>query len=118
MRLSANRPESCVGVWRAPNGPHRNSVEALLKGNVMELGLAGKVAVVTGSSRGIGRGIALALPAEGCDIVVTARDQKALEEATSYGMHSFERAMKNYILQLQPVPETKSRLGAGAGLPR
>jgi hypothetical protein len=46
------------------------------------------------------------------------RNQKALEEATSYGMHSFERAMKNYILQLQPVPETKSRLGAGAGLPR
>ena len=42
------------------------------------------------------------------------RNQKALEEATSYGMHSFESAMKNYILQLQPVPDTKSRLGASA----
>jgi len=49
----------------------------------MELGLAGKVALVTGSSRGIGRGIALALADEGCNIVVTARDEKSLEEVAS-----------------------------------
>lgn len=49
----------------------------------MELGLAGKVALVTGSSRGIGRGIALALAEEGCNVVVTARDEKALEEVAS-----------------------------------
>jgi 3-oxoacyl-[acyl-carrier protein] reductase len=36
----------------------------------MDLGLAGKVAIVTGSTRGIGRAIALALGREGCRVVV------------------------------------------------
>ncbi len=49
----------------------------------MELGLKGKIALVTGSSRGIGRGVALALAAEGCDVMLTGRDQKALEEVAA-----------------------------------
>jgi 3-oxoacyl-[acyl-carrier protein] reductase len=47
----------------------------------MDLGLAGKVAVVTGSSRGIGLGIAAALASEGADIVLCARDAERLEGA-------------------------------------
>ena len=49
----------------------------------MELGLTGKVALVTGSSRGIGRGIAEMLAQEGCDLVLTGTSEQALQEATA-----------------------------------
>jgi 3-oxoacyl-[acyl-carrier protein] reductase len=49
----------------------------------MELGLKGKIALVTGSSRGIGRGVALALAGEGCDLMLTGRDGNALDEVAA-----------------------------------
>jgi 3-oxoacyl-[acyl-carrier protein] reductase len=49
----------------------------------MDLGLTGKVALVTGSSRGIGRGVALTLAAEGCDMMLTGRDEAALREVAA-----------------------------------
>ena len=45
----------------------------------MDLGIAGKTALVTGASAGIGRGIALALAAEGVRLAVTARRRERLE---------------------------------------
>ena len=41
----------------------------------------GKVAIVTGSSRGIGKAIALKLAQEGCSIVLNGRNQERLDEA-------------------------------------
>jgi len=47
----------------------------------MDLGLADKVAIVTGSSRGLGLASALALAAEGARVCICARGAPALEEA-------------------------------------
>lgn len=49
----------------------------------MELSLGGKIAIVTGGSKGIGRATALALALEGVDIAICARGVKDLEDAAA-----------------------------------
>ncbi len=46
----------------------------------MDLGIAGKTALVTGASGGLGRAIAVALAAEGAHVAIAARRADALQE--------------------------------------
>ena len=47
----------------------------------MDLGLAGKKAIITGGSKGIGRAIAETLAAEGCHVAICARDEDGVAAA-------------------------------------
>ena len=49
----------------------------------MDLGLEGRVALVTAASKGLGRASAAALAAEGAKVVICARGTEALEEAAA-----------------------------------
>jgi len=43
--------------------------------------LAGRLALITGANRGIGLAIARALACEGCNLIITGRDERALAKA-------------------------------------
>src|SRR5512139_1895083 len=61
----------------------------------MDLGIKGRVALVTGASQGIGRGIALAFAREGLNVAICARREDVLEqvaeEARRYNVSVFAK---------------------------
>ena len=83
----------------------------------MDLGLRGKSALVTGASRGIGEGIALALAAEGCDVALLARGEEALAAAARRIEQQGVRALPLALDLTRPetaeraVGETVARFG-------
>ena len=51
------------------------------KEEVLDLGLEGKVALVTAASKGIGRAVAMELAREGARVVISSRDEENLYRA-------------------------------------
>ncbi len=55
----------------------------------MDLGIKGKLAVVTGGSKGLGKGCALSLLKEGARVLIASRNEenlrKAYEDLSGYG---------------------------------
>ena len=62
----------------------------------MDLGLAGKRALVLSSSRGLGRGIAESLAAEGANVVLTARSEDKLKAAAD-AINQHGRGKASYV---------------------
>ena len=54
----------------------------------MDLGIAGRKALLSGASRGLGKACALALAREGVDVTIVARKRDALERTAGRNSHA------------------------------
>src|SRR6201987_5673583 len=79
------RWRSCSAPPSQPNGSstRRNDPLGRSRERYVDLQLKGKMALVTGGSEGIGRGIALGLAREGVDVAICARRPGPLEAAAA-----------------------------------
>lgn len=92
----------------------------------MDLGIGGKVALVTGATRGIGLGIAQALAAEGARVAIVARNEEDVRK-TSDALQGFgvaadlltmdgcRRAVDATVKALGQIDILVNNLGARAG---
>ena len=69
--------------------------------------LKAKLALITGSGRGIGKSLSLALAKAGCDIILTSRSKKELESVKSEILF-LDRECHSFILDIQNVEEIKN----------
>jgi len=76
------------------------------------MSLDGRVALVTGSGRGIGRGIALALAADGADIVVNYRRDEDSAHQTVGEIEKLGRRAKAYPASIDDLEQDRAMVGA------
>jgi NAD(P)-dependent dehydrogenase (short-subunit alcohol dehydrogenase family) len=78
----------------------------------MELGLDGKVAIVTGGSKGIGRATALAFLDEGASVLICARGQQGLDETVAAAGHAARErldAIATDLMQAAAIKQVVAR---------
>src|ERR1044071_6832731 len=62
---------------------HSSRPRARFQGHLMDLKLAGKTALITGGSKGIGRATAEVFAAEGCNVIIVSRTAETLAQVKS-----------------------------------
>jgi 3-oxoacyl-[acyl-carrier protein] reductase len=84
----------------------------------MDLGLGGKVVLVTGASKGIGRAVAEGMAGEGARVAIVARDRSTLEAAaweigakTGTEVQAIAADLSALAGVTRAVDETRTRLG-------
>ncbi len=80
----------------------------------MDLQLAGKRALVTGASKGIGRAVAGRLAEEGCDVVLVSRTAETLRVAAAEIRGRFQVSAETIAADLSTAAEI-ARVAAEAG---
>jgi len=80
----------------------------------MDLGIAGKAALVTAASKGLGLATATALAAEGCRVAINSRDRERLAAAAAKipGAAALPGDVTDPATPARLVEETVDRLGA------
>lgn len=73
----------------------------------MDLQLKGKKAFVLASSKGIGKGVAMALAKEGCDVIIAASDKTRLEAAQKQIKSETGAKVDAYVIDLYSADSTK-----------
>lgn len=74
----------------------------------MDLGLTDNVAIITGASRGIGKGIAHAMAREGCSIAICARGAEDLEAAAEEIREDTGAEVLSVAMDVTDPDETKA----------
>ncbi len=80
----------------------------------MDLKFAGKVALVTGSSRGIGLATAKAFAAEGCRLVLSARSAESLTDAAN-GLRATGAEVTTHVADVAQPEDAAALVDAAVG---
>lgn len=78
----------------------------------MDLGLSGRKAIVCASSRGLGKGCAMALAEAGCDIVINGRDAEALADTAKEIHHATDAKVDLVVADVSTAEGQKALLAA------
>ena len=81
----------------------------------MDLELAGKTAIVTGGSRGIGKAVARELAAEGVDLAIVARSAEALNQSAAELAESTGRRIVPIVADTSSDESVKAMVEQAAG---